>query len=530
MNNDYTQQFSSQPPDNDWGGLEEELPQTDSTRITLPEKNSSEAPKPTPPSVLARFKGTLIDFGEAPFDFNHNEKLSFYVRIQSEAEPTILWGIDLAEKIQELDKQHEGGLVGRELFFEKSASITVQTTDNNGNSIDAEKNLWTVDVVESPANLQEAQADKIDNKDNTADVESQSNTTTVKSEDPTVETSEIVPEVGAADDDQSVINTETKGKGNSKGYPASNTRKEAAHVLKDAQGNFVGVERQGQYFPITNGNQNGHPSYYRSSSAAAALDAAIGGVVNVTSSIVGGLSNPIVKGMQSLFNRKPNPNDNTNTATLSGSDTNSLSGSNNAQALSFFNKGLNAIINAQHDYGQAQQALSQEPALSEINNDIKAKAFADNTTVEDVISKMRPGDKYESLYNDLKQTYQSLDDQSPVFKHVDTLNKSLDVVKTQSENAAGYLGQLNSTALAEDNAKLLKSINDDMQKKTERTIPLAHSNNPVDTLDNHQDQFLTFAKKLEQLLKELLEAIIKMFRQPATSQVNTNTTTSSVNP
>lgn len=143
---------------------------------------------------------------------------------------------------------------------------------------------------------------------------------------------------------------------------------------------------------------------------------------------------------------------------------------------------------------------------------------------------MRPGDKYESLYNDLKQTYQSLDDQSPVFKHVDTLNKSLDVVKSQSENAAGYLGQLNSTGIAEENANLLKRLNDEMHKKTESTIPLASSNTSGAALANHQDQYATFAKKLEQLLKELLEAIIKMFRLPANNQVNSSTPTSSVNP
>lgn len=523
MNNEYTQQFNSQPPENDWGGLQDDLPLPDSASITPPE---NEAAPSTSPSVLARFKGTLIDFGEAPFDFNDNEKLSFYVKIQSEAAPIVLWGIDLAEKIQELEKQHDGSLVGRELYFEKSSSIAVQTTDNKGNAIDAEKNLWTVDVVEFPASRLEAQGEK---QDNTAGVEGQSNTTAVKDPDSTAHTTDIVPQVDVAHEDQSAINSETKGKGNSKGHPTPNTRKEVAHLLTDSQGNVVGVERKGQYLPMTNGNQNGHPSYYRSSSAAAALDSAIGGIVNVTSSIVGGISNPVVKGIQSLLNRKSNSTDNTDTANLGSSDANNTS-SGNAQALSFFNKSLHAVINAQQDYGHAQQALSQEPALSVINNEIQDKAFADNTTVEDVISKMRPGDKYESLYNDLKQTYQSLDDQSPVFRHVDTLNKSLDVVKSQSENAAGYLGQLNSTGIAEENANLLKRLNDEMHKKTESTIPLASSNTSGAALANHQDQYATFAKKLEQLLKELLEAIIKMFRLPANNQVNSSTPTSSVNP
>ncbi|MFV0591548.1 MAG: DUF4099 domain-containing protein [Draconibacterium sp.] len=85
--------------------------------------------------------GKILSYGEAPFEFDPENKESFYVELEKKnGEKKHLWGLGLKDALKnsglDLGDQAQLGVIGKE---------AVKTQDKKGNWIDAERLAWSVE-------------------------------------------------------------------------------------------------------------------------------------------------------------------------------------------------------------------------------------------------------------------------------------------------------------------------------------------------------------------------------------------------
>lgn len=102
----------------------------------------AEQVKPAPQPEMPVYEGEkLIKHGSAPYLHDKKNKYSYFV----ETDKGTHWGVKLKQAMADSDAQ-----TGDYIKVERAGKETVNTDDNNGNQITAQRNSWTVEVVEPP--------------------------------------------------------------------------------------------------------------------------------------------------------------------------------------------------------------------------------------------------------------------------------------------------------------------------------------------------------------------------------------------
>lgn len=83
--------------------------------------------------------GTIKDYGKAPYEFKEDEKENFYIKLEKDGEETIIWGVDLATRIDESKKKR-----GDDVTIEKLGMQEVKVQDKKGNWITANRNTFSI--------------------------------------------------------------------------------------------------------------------------------------------------------------------------------------------------------------------------------------------------------------------------------------------------------------------------------------------------------------------------------------------------
>jgi hypothetical protein len=127
-----------------------------------------DAPKPAPSAGKQRSAGggrdrrerdaiqtgVLLEAGAAPYEFDPNEKESYYVRLRTERGERVLWGVDLERALAESQTQVKAGdVVGIEARGARSVVVPVPIRDAQGNVVDEEERwvsriTWVVEKKE----------------------------------------------------------------------------------------------------------------------------------------------------------------------------------------------------------------------------------------------------------------------------------------------------------------------------------------------------------------------------------------------
>lgn len=82
--------------------------------------------------------GSLVEHGEARFNFQDNETMNYFVKIKSNGSDKIIWGIDLKEKLKNIEP-------GDNISIQNIGKLPVQVKDKKGNLIDVQRNSFSVE-------------------------------------------------------------------------------------------------------------------------------------------------------------------------------------------------------------------------------------------------------------------------------------------------------------------------------------------------------------------------------------------------
>lgn len=90
--------------------------------------------------------GTVLSHGAAKFDFKPDEKLSYYVRLQTAAGEKIVWGVDLPRALEE-GQVKEGDRIRLENLGRQAVQVTANVRDEAGKvvgqeTITSHRNKW----------------------------------------------------------------------------------------------------------------------------------------------------------------------------------------------------------------------------------------------------------------------------------------------------------------------------------------------------------------------------------------------------
>src|SRR5699024_3406820 len=101
--------------------------------------------------------GRIVEYGEAPYEFDERNKQSFFIKLEKNGEVKDIWGIDLKNAL-DLSGHREGDEIAISHMGVEQVSAEVDIKDKNDRIIGSEwktvnKNKWKVE----PYNLQKHQ-------------------------------------------------------------------------------------------------------------------------------------------------------------------------------------------------------------------------------------------------------------------------------------------------------------------------------------------------------------------------------------
>jgi hypothetical protein len=103
---------------------------------------------PAPQSGERTYSGTLLEHGPAPYEFDSEAEQSYFLRIQTQRGPKVLWGLDFQRALQEAKAQPGDDIRVRQSGREK---VTVKRRERdeagrvvNERSVHAHRNQWEV--------------------------------------------------------------------------------------------------------------------------------------------------------------------------------------------------------------------------------------------------------------------------------------------------------------------------------------------------------------------------------------------------
>lgn len=97
--------------------------------------------------------GTLIEHGAAPYKFNDDNDMNYYVKLQTNRGERTLWGVDLERAVAESKTSAQiGDVVGVENLGNRPVTVKVRKRDNEGREVVEEiqthRNAWVVEAKE----------------------------------------------------------------------------------------------------------------------------------------------------------------------------------------------------------------------------------------------------------------------------------------------------------------------------------------------------------------------------------------------
>ncbi|CAD9228029.1 conserved hypothetical protein [Burkholderia cenocepacia] len=119
----------------------QEAPQTaqEVSQPTQAVETAQNAPKADPNHL----RGTVIDYGSAPYLHNAENNQSFYVTVMENGKERTKWGIDIGPALDKAEVQ-----VGDFIDLQKTETVPAQATTKQGEKVSTHRNSWEAQVVE----------------------------------------------------------------------------------------------------------------------------------------------------------------------------------------------------------------------------------------------------------------------------------------------------------------------------------------------------------------------------------------------
>jgi hypothetical protein len=83
----------------------------------------------------------LVEHGKAPYQFDEDNKDSYYVKLSNDA---VIWGVGLKDALEKADAG-----IGDRINLESKGTETVQVQDKDGKTISAERVAWAAEITET---------------------------------------------------------------------------------------------------------------------------------------------------------------------------------------------------------------------------------------------------------------------------------------------------------------------------------------------------------------------------------------------
>jgi hypothetical protein len=116
-------------------------------------------------SALRKFSGELLEHGEAKYQFQKDESMSYFVRLKTDEGEKVVWGKDLKRAMEQ-----SGTQVGERVNVEYMGNVPVKVIGNvrdeetgqviDKKEIDTHRNTWNVEKVDAFLNKDRAEAVK----------------------------------------------------------------------------------------------------------------------------------------------------------------------------------------------------------------------------------------------------------------------------------------------------------------------------------------------------------------------------------
>lgn len=131
----------------------QEAPQVDQevSQPTQAVETAQNAPKADPNHV----RGTVVDYGSAPYLHNKENNQSFYVTVMENGQERTKWGIDIGPALDKAEVQ-----VGDFIDLQKTETVPAQATTKQGEIVSTHRNSWEAQVIEQHQVQQEQPKDQ----------------------------------------------------------------------------------------------------------------------------------------------------------------------------------------------------------------------------------------------------------------------------------------------------------------------------------------------------------------------------------